>query len=300
MVAAAPPEARKRSRHRPAISPSGELKRGRFGHRDSDPRESLTYAGHSSVTPERDEYSRARPAAEAPNRKDQPRMPLRQQNVFAAQWDPNGDRARRSRSHRRRQPDLRRERLQPGHPAPAAAQGRLQAPVQDPGQGLGARHLAGRRRRPGHEGVGDGEGRHPLQPRVPAPDRADGREARQLLLPHRRGHGAGRVLGQGADPGRARRLVVPHRRHPRHLRGPRLHGLGSHLARLHPREPQRRAALHPDRVRVLDRRGARPQDPAAALDGRPVQVGHARAEAVRQPRGRRACSRPSGPSRSTS
>ena len=42
---------------------------------------------------------------------------------------------------------------------------------------------------------------------------------------------------------------------------------------LHPREPERRAALHPDRLRVVDRRGARPQDPAAALDGRAVEVG---------------------------
>ena len=42
---------------------------------------------------------------------------------------------------------------------------------------------------------------------------------------------------------------------------------------VHPREPQRRGALHPDRVRVVDRRGARPQDPAAALDGRAVEVG---------------------------
>ena len=42
---------------------------------------------------------------------------------------------------------------------------------------------------------------------------------------------------------------------------------------VHPREPQRRAALHPDRVRVVDRRGARPEDPAAALDGRALEVG---------------------------
>ena len=51
---------------------------------------------------------------------------------------------------------------------------------------------------------------------------------------------------------------------------------------LHPREPQRRAAVHPDRVRVVDRRGARPQDPAAALDGRAVEVGDPRSAAVRR------------------
>ena len=81
-----------------------------------------------------------------------------------------------------------------------------------------------------------------------------------------------RVLGQGAHPGRARRLVVPDRRHPRDVRGPRLHRLGPDVAGVHPREPERRAALHPDRVRVVDGRGARPQDPAAALDGRAVEV----------------------------
>ncbi len=42
------------------------------------------------------------------------------------------------------------------------------------------------------------------------------------------------------------------------------------LAGVHPREPERRVPLHPDGVRVVDGRGARPQDPAAALDGRAV------------------------------
>ena len=40
-----------------------------------------------------------------------------------------------------------------------------------------------------------------------------------------------RVLGQGADPGRAGRVVVPDRRHPRDLRGARLHGVGSRRRR---------------------------------------------------------------------
>ena len=73
---------------------------------------------------------------------------------------------------------------------------------------------------------------------------------------------------QGADPGRARRLELPDRRHPRDLRGPRLHGLGPDQPGVHPREPERHDALHPDRLRLLDRRGARREDPAAALDGR--------------------------------
>ena len=189
---------------------------------------------------------------------------------------------RRARPDLAGQPGLRRERLQSRDPAPTAAQGRLQATVEDARQGRGARHLAGRRGRAGDEGVGAGEGRHPLHAHVPAADRADRGEARQLLCADRRGHRAGRVLWQGADPGRARRLLVPHRRHPSDVRGPRLHGLGPDQPRVHPREPQRRAAVHSDRVRVLDGRGAGPQDPAAALDGRAVKVGDAGAEAVRQ------------------
>jgi hypothetical protein len=69
--------------------------------------------------------------------------------------------------------------------------------------------------------------------------------------------------------------------------------------RVHPREPQRRAAVHPDRVRVVDRRGARPQDPAAALDGRAVGSALRALELVRRRRAAR-CSPRSGPSRSTS
>ena len=121
-----------------------------------------------------------------------------------------------------------------------------------------------------------------------------------LLRADRRRHRDRRVLRQRADPGRARRVELPHGRHPRHVRGARLHRLGPDLAGLHPREPERRGALHPDRVRVVDRRGARPQDPAAALDGRAVEVGRARAEAVRRRRAPSACSPRSAPSRSIS
>ena len=91
--------------------------------------------------------------------------------------------------------------------------------------------------------------------------------------PSARRQGPRRLLRQGADPGRARRLLLPDRRRARHLRGARLHRLGPDLPRLHPREPERGAALHPDRVRLLDRRGARREDPAAALDGRPLALG---------------------------
>ena len=69
---------------------------------------------------------------------------------------------------------------------------------------------------------------------------------------------------------------------------------------VHPREPQRRAAVHPDRVHVVDGRGARPQDPAAALDGRALgrrRCARSSCSAWRTPR---ACSRRSAASRSTS
>ena len=125
-------------------------------------------------------------------------------------------------------------------------------------------------------------GRHPLHAHVPAAHRPDGREARLVLRPRRRGHRARGVLGQGADPGRAGRLLVPHRRRPRDLRGARLHRLGPHQPGVHPGEPQRGAALHPHRVRVVDRRGAGRQDPAAALDGRPFALRRPGAEAARR------------------
>ena len=91
-----------------------------------------------------------------------------------------------------------------------------------------------------------------------------------FYAPDRRRRRDRRVLRQGAHPGRAGRVVVPDRRHPGDVRGARLHRLGPDVAGLHPREPQRRAAVHPDGVRVVDGRGAGPQDPAAALDGRAV------------------------------
>ena len=196
-------------------------------------------------------------------------MPIRQQNVHRRPVEPQRRRARRPGPDRPRQPDLRRQRLQLRRPAPAAAQGRLQGACS-------RRSPAARRSTPSLADAvalamkewalekGATHYTHWFQPLTGL----DRREARLLLRPDGRRHGAGRVLRQGADPGRARRVVVPHRRHPRHLRGARLHRLGPDQPRVHPREPQRRAALHPDRVRLLDRRGARPQDPAAALDGR--------------------------------
>ena len=93
-----------------------------------------------------------------------------------------------------------------------------------------------------------------------------------------------RVQRQGADPGRARRLLLPLRRHPRHVRGPRLHRLGPDQPGVHPREPQRHDALHPDGVLLLDRRGARQEDPAAPLDGGALEAGVRGPQALRQRR----------------
>ena len=225
---------------------------------------------------------------------------LRSQNVNAAQWSPNGGAHRAVGPDPARRQRLRRQRLLRRRPAPAAAQGRLPGAPGDARRGQGPRAGARRRRRVRDEGVGAGEGRHPLHALVPAADRHHRREARLLLRAHGRRLRDRRLLRQGAHPGRAGRVVVPDRRHPGDLRGPRLHRLGPDLAGLHPREPQRRAAVHPDGVRVVDGRGAGQQDPAAALDGRALALGRARAVAARRRRRPRRSSRPSGPSRSTS
>ena len=129
----------------------------------------------------------------------------------------------------------------------------------------------------------------------------DGREARQLPRARRRGRRRDRrVRRQDADPGRARRLELPERRPPRHVRGPRLHRLGRHQPGLHPREPERDHALHPHGVRLVDRRGARQEDAAAALAAGAEQAGPARPEAVRPQRPRRRRVASPAPSRSTS
>ena len=245
--------------------------------------------------------SRRRPVARRFQEDSIPLMPrTRQHNVTAAQWSANGTALGPL--------DL----TLPGNQVFGAnvfslAEQRQRLPKhvfkplqRDARARRDARHLARRRGRAGDEGLGDGEGRHALHALVPAADRLDGREARLLLRPGRRRHGDRRVLRQGADPGRARRLVVPDRRHPRDVRGARLHRVGPDLAGVHPREPERRAAVHPDGVRLVDRRGARPQDPAAALDGRAVGRGRAGARAARRRRAPSACSRRSAPSRSTS
>ena len=151
------------------------------------------------------------------------------------------------------------------------------------------------------EGLGHREGRDPLHAPVPADDRPDRREARQLPAPDRRRHGHRRVQRQGAGQGRAgRQSSLPLRRHPRHLRGPRLHRLGPDQPGLHPGEPQRRHARHPHRLLSVDRRGARQEDAAAPLDGGPLEPGPAHPASCSATTTPRRSSPPSAPSRNTS
>ena len=74
-----------------------------------------------------------------------------------------------------------------------------------------------------------------------------------FLEPGRRRLGARRVRRQDADPGRARRVQLPQRRPAQHVRGPRLHRLGRHQPGVHPGEPERQHAVHPDGLRLDDR-----------------------------------------------
>ncbi len=87
--------------------------------------------------------------------------------------------------HAARRQRLRRERLLDRRPAPAAAEGRLQAAPGDDRGGRDARPGARRRRRQRHEGMGDRARRHALHALVPAADRPDGREARLVLRARR-------------------------------------------------------------------------------------------------------------------
>ena len=96
-----------------------------------------------------------------------------------------------------------------------------------------------------------------------------------FLAPTGEGQTDRRVLRQEPRPGRAGCELVPVGRHPRDVRGARLHRLGRDLADLPAGRAERRDPDHPDRVRLLHRRGARPQDPAAPLAGGARQAGAA-------------------------
>ena len=193
----------------------------------------------------------------------------RQHNVTAAQWAANGDASG--------QTDL----MEPGaasygenvfSPAVQKArlpEGRLQEAPGDARQRRGARPVARRRGRRGDEGVGDREGRHALHALVPAadrprPPRSTTRSSTRPATARAIAEFSGKELIQGEPD--ASSFPTGGIRATFEARGytawdPTSPGV-------HPREPERRAALHPDGVRVVDRRGARREDPAAALDGR--------------------------------
>ena len=90
-----------------------------------------------------------------------------------------------------------------------------------------ARRLDRRRRRDRAEGLGGRARRDPLHALVPAADRHHRREARLVSVADQRRHGGRGVPRQGTDQGRARRVELPVGRHALHLRGARLHGVGS-------------------------------------------------------------------------
>ena len=176
---------------------------------------------------------------------------------------------------------LRQPRLQRRGPEGPSAQGGLQGAAPHRHARRGARSLGGRRRRLRGQGLGARARRDALHALVPAAHRHHRREARLLPVADARGRRDRRVQRQGADPGRARRLELPVRRHALHVRGPRLHGVGPDQPAVDSDQPERRDAGHPDRVRELDRRGARQEDAAAALDGGAVGAGAAHPQAVR-------------------
>jgi glutamine synthetase len=64
-----------------------------------------------------------------------------------------------------------------------------------------------------------------------------------FLAPDGDGGAIAEFSGKELIKGEPDASVVPLRRHPRHVRGPRLHRLGPDQPRLHPGEPQRLDAL---------------------------------------------------------
>ena len=174
-----------------------------------------------------------------------------------------GERAARSARDR----DIWQSRLQRRSPAdPPPEAGLSRAATHDDAR-RSARRLGRRRRCLGDERVGGRARRHALHALVPAADRHHRRKARLVSLADRRRQGGGRILGQGAGARRTGRVELPVGRHALHLRSARLHGLGSDQPAVAAQERQLHDARHPDGVRQLDRRSARQEDAAAALDG---------------------------------
>ena len=157
----------------------------------------------------------------------------------------------------------------------------VRCPAPDDHPGRGARPLGRGRRRVRAEGLGDRERRHPLHALVPAAHRHHSGKARLVPRAGDRWQGRLRILRQGARQGRAGCVELPVRRHALHLRGARVHGVGSHQPPVAAEARQRDDARHSDRVPQLDGRSARQEDAAAPLDGGAVEAGGPRAEAFR-------------------
>ena len=209
--------------------------------------------------------------------------PYTHANVHAAQWSPNGGALG--------QADL----TQPGanvfgenvfstavqrQRLPKAVYKQLQETLE---AGAAARPRARRRRRHRHEGMGDGARRHALHALVPAADRhRPPRSTTRSTRPTGDGNAIAEFSGKELIQGEPDASSFPTGgiRATFEARGYTAWDPTSPAFILE--NPNGALPLHPDRVRVVDRRGARPQDPAAALDGRAVQERRARAAAVRR------------------
>ena len=166
-------------------------------------------------------------------------------------------------------------------------------------KGRAARPVDRRRRRDGHEGLGDRAGRDALHALVPADDRPDGREARLVPVARpttaRRSPSSAARNWSGASPTRRaspRAACAPPSRPAATRRGTRPARRSSSTT------PTARRCASPRRS-VVDRRGARQEDAAAALDGGPLAAGRPHPEAVRLGGQPRSTPRPA-PSRNTS
>ena len=215
-------------------------------------------------------------------------MPARTRtaNLTAAQWSPNGGSIGQS--------DL----TQPGANvfgenvfSPAVQRQRLPKAIykqlqRDDRGRRGARHRARRRRRERDEGMGDRARRHALHALVPADDRADGGEAR--LVRQRRpatGSAIAEFSGKELIKGEPDASSFP-------SGGIRATFEARGYTAWDPTSPafilenaERRATLSSRRRSLVDRRGARHEDAAAALDAtRCRRAGRARAAAVRRRR----------------
>ena len=171
---------------------------------------------------------------------------------------------------------VRQPRVQRRSPADAPPEAGLSRAAAHDDARRAARRLGRRRGGVRDEGLGGRARRDALHALVPAADRHHRRKARLVSVADRRRQGGRRVLRQGTGPRRAGRLELPVGRHALHLRGARLHGVGSDQPALAAQERQLDDARHPDGVRELDRRSARQEDAAAALDGSAVEAGGAR------------------------